>query len=42
MEYTIEDLGFCPECQTETVWLECGRCGETVCVVCHPEIGCDN
>ncbi len=40
-EIKLEEMGYCPECQTETLWAECGRCGEDVCVGCHPAIGCD-
>lgn len=41
MTLEIENFGYCPECQTETVFDECGRCGNDVCVTCHPTIGCD-
>lgn len=41
MEYTIEDFGYCEECESESVFDECARCGEEVCIHCHAEIGCD-
>jgi len=40
-EYFAEDFGYCDICDNFTPWEECGRCGEEVCVVCHPSIGCD-
>lgn len=40
-EYFAEDFGYCDICDTHTPQDECGRCGEEVCVVCHPSIGCD-
>ena len=42
MEMGIENFGFCPECQEPTIWTECGRCGNDVCITCHPAIGCDH
>ncbi len=43
MTYSPEDFGYCPECDNlGAYWQECARCGEEVCVACHPEIGCDN
>ena len=41
MTIEIEEFGFCPECESNTVYLECIRCGEIVCPDCHPVIGCE-
>lgn len=41
MKLEIENFGYCPDCQTETAWDECSRCGQDVCLTCHPDIGCD-